>query len=339
MIDHIPEQYGDYSILVVGAGSIGRRHVANLQKLGILHISVCDPDSKRLAEIADELAINRFNDFERAVETVKPNMVFICTPPVYHVSQALSAVRSGSHVFLEKPLSNSLDGVDLLISESERHGSIVQVGYNWRFHPAMKKLKDVVRSGLIGRPLWAHAEVAQFLPDWRPWQDYRQSYTARKELGGGIILDGSHEIDYVTWILGKPEEVMCMAGKVSDLEVDVEDCATVLLRFAGGMQADIHLDFVQRGYSRKFKLAGELGTLQWDFTSHILRTYLADSSSVEELQLTSEINQMYVDEVAHFLHCVAHKKTPCVDLMQSRDVLLVALAALESANNGRSIRL
>ncbi len=155
----------------------------------------------------------------------------------------------------------------------------MQVGYNLRFHPGLRKLKELVEAETLGRLLWAYVEAGQYLPDWRPWQDYRQSYTARRDLGGGILLDGSHELDSITWLMGKPTEVMCMAGKVSALEVDVEDCADVLLRFPCGAQADIHLDFVQHGYSRSCKLVGELGTALWDFTSREVKIYLAKTKS------------------------------------------------------------
>ncbi len=110
--------------------------------------------------------------------------------------------------------------------------------------------------------------MGSYLPDWRPWQDYRDSYTASRELGGGIILDGSHELDYVSWLFGAPADLTCMAGKVSKLQVDVEDCATVLLRFSNGLQLDVHVDFVERFYSRGCVLAGENGKLQWDFNSN-----------------------------------------------------------------------
>src|SRR5690606_21417659 len=115
-----------------------------------------------------------------------------------------------------------------------------------------------------GKPLWANIEVGQYLPDWRPWQNYRESYTARKELGGGIILDASHEIDYARWLFGEVDTLLCMADKVSDLELNVEDCATVLMRMKSGMQVDVHLDCIQRHYTRHCKIVGANGTMHWD---------------------------------------------------------------------------
>ena len=326
----------NYTVLVFGSGSIGRRHMRNLRALGVQRLAACDPNPDRLVPMKTELGIRPFTDFEQAMDATQPDLVFVCSPPVFHVPQALQAVRAGAHVFIEKPLSHALDGVDELIAEAETRQRVVQVGYNLRFHPGLQKVKQLVDGGVIGRIFWAQVEAGQYLPDWRPWQDYRQSYTARRDLGGGIILDASHELDYIIWLLGQPTEVMCMAGKVSDLEVDVEDCATVLLRFASGAQADVHMDFVQRGYVRSCKLVGERGTIIWDYPAHQVRIYQAEMDSWETITYTLDNNDMYVAEVQHFLGCADQGATSVVDLKQAKRVLEVALAAKSAAAQGSS---
>ena len=323
-----------YTVLLVGSGSIGQRHMRNLRTLGIQRLAACDPDPDRLAPVVAELGIQSFADFEQAIAATKPDLVFVCTPPIFHVPQALQAVRAGAHVFIEKPLSHALEGVDELITAAEARQRVVQVGYNLRFHLGLQKVKQLVEDGTIGQILWARVEVGQYLPDWRPWQDYRQSYTAHRALGGGIILDASHELDYTIWLLGRPTEVMCMAGKVSDLEVDVEDCATVLLRFASGAHADVHMDFVQRGYVRSCKLAGEQGTIIWNYPAHQVQVYRAETDSWETMAYDFDSNDMYVAEVRHFLDCVDQAVIPLTDLKQAKVVLKVALAAKLAAVRG-----
>jgi len=325
LIDH------DFATLVIGAGSIGRRHIRNLRSLGIRNISVYDPDTSRLAQVAESLGAKPFVDFKKAMNTVRPNLVFVCSPPVFHVLQALEAVKANAHVFVEKPLSHALVDVDKLIAEAKVRQRVVQVGYNFHFHPGLQKIKQLLDKGVIGRILWARAEMGQYLPDWRPWQDYRQSYTARQDLGGGIILDSSHELDYIIWFLGQPTEVMCMAGKVSNLDVNVEDNATILLRFANGSQADIHVDFVQRGYNRFCKLVGEQGTIMWNYSTNQVRIYHVDGDFWETISYVFESNDMYVAEEQHFLECVDHSIVPEVSLQQAKKVLEVALAAKSSA--------
>lgn len=323
-------QVSQYSVLVAGSGSIGRRHMANLRRVGVQKLAAIDPDADRLQPMVDELGVVPFSDWEHALTAGKPDVVFICTPPVFHVAQAVEAVRHGAHVFIEKPLSDRLEGVDELVCESTKRQRIVQVGYNMRFHPGIRKLKQLLEAGAIGRVLWAHAEVGQYLPDWRPWQDYRQSYTARRELGGGIILDASHELDYVLWLLGQPAELVCMAGRVSRLEVNVEDCATVLLRFPSGVQADVHMDFVQPNYSRSCVLVGEQGRLSWDYNAHEI-CLVRPNRETEITACPCEPNQMYVAEVEDFFACVEQARAPNVGLAEARATLEVALAARRAA--------
>jgi predicted dehydrogenase len=320
-------EFEQYSALVIGSGSIGRRHLRNLHALGIRQLYICDVDRERCKPMVEELGVIAFTDATDALVKVSPNLVFVCTPPVFHVDQAMQGIAAGAHVFIEKPLSDKIEGIDAIIAESSLRGKVVQVGYNLRFHSGIQKVKEMLAANRIGKILWAHVEAAQYLPDWRPWQDYRQSYTARRGLGGGIILDGSHEIDYIMWFLGVPNTVMCMAGTVSDLAVDVEDCATILLRFPNGAQADIHLDFVQRDYTRYCKLVGELGTIEWNYSLNQIRIYDAGTKSWKTENYIFDANDMYILEVRHFLDCIELGLAPSVGVEQALSVLRVALAA------------
>ncbi|MFY9948080.1 MAG: Gfo/Idh/MocA family oxidoreductase [Candidatus Sulfotelmatobacter sp.] len=322
--------FARYSVLVIGAGSIGRRHMANLRHLGIQKLAATDPDAARLQPVIDELGVSGFADFDEALQIFQPNVVFICTPPAFHIEQALCALRSGADIFVEKPLSHRLDGVAQLGAEAERLGRVAQVGYNLRFNPGLQTLKRLVEEEVAGRILWARAEVAQYLPDWRPWQDYRQSYTACRELGGGIILDASHEIDYMLWLLGPPRELTCMAGQVSRLEVNVEDCASLLIRLRSGAQADIHMDFVQRTPSRSCVLAGDQARLEWEHAKNQVRI-IRPSGASESINYEFESNQMYVAEVQKFFSRVHERETANRSLAESELTLKVALAALTSA--------
>ena len=212
----------------------------------------------------------------------------------------MQGLQAGAHVFIEKPLSDRMDGVEGLREEVAKRQAVVQVGYNLRFHPAIQKLKELVEARAVGKILWAHVEAGSYLPDWRPWQDYRKSYTARRELGGGILLDGSHEIDYMTWLFGPPRQLVCMAEHVSELEVNVEDCATILMRFADGTRADVHLDFIQRSYSRYCSLVGPQGKVHWDLLSNSVQV-LRPGKKAEVFKFEFEINEGYVAELAHFI--------------------------------------
>lgn len=324
--------------MVIGAGSIGQRHMRNLRLLGVENITAVDPDFERMRAAVDELQVLPASDLDEALG-LKPQIVLVCTPPSLHMEQSLAAVRAGAHVFVEKPLSNNLDGIHELEDEAKQRSKIVQVGYNLRFIPALKTLKGIVDREELGRPLWARFEMGQYLPDWRPTQDYRLGYTARKELGGGIVLDASHEIDLALWLLGRATDLCCMAGKTSDLQMDVEDTATILLRFNSGAQADVHMDCVQREYSRGLKIAFERGTATWSFPQNVLRIFEVDESE-RLIYPPSDYapNQMYIDEMQEFLCAVRDKAYPG-SLAEGKNVVRVALAALKSSEEMSWVKL
>lgn len=320
------------SVLVVGAGSIGRRHLANLRALGVARLAVCEPDEDRRAAAASAMAnVETYAALSPALETFRPTAALICTPPTEHVAPARELVRAGVDLFLEKPVAASMDGVRELIREAADAARVVQVGYNLRFHPVLVAVKRLLAENTIGSVLYAHAQVGQYLPDWRPTVDYRDSYTARRELGGGILLDASHEIDYLTWLLGRPGSVACAAGKASSLEVDVEESATLLLGYASGMHAVVHMDFVRRGYLRTLDLVGETGNIIGDIGA---KTVVLQRGTGAAEAIVLPVNDMYRAELEAFLDCVAYRRQPLVDLAQAVHTLEIVLLAKASAADG-----
>jgi predicted dehydrogenase len=311
------------SALVIGSGSIGARHLRNLRAIGARRLFVWDPDLERARGVAAGVDATAPKTLDEALGR-QPEVVFVCSPPAFHLAHARDALEAGAHVFIEKPLSHTLEGTAELGRLARENSRVVQVGYNFRFHPAIRALKRAAADGTFGRPLWLRAEFGQYLPDWRPATDYRTSYTARRDLGGGIVLDGSHEIDYALWVLGEPTRTAALVGKVSSLEMDVEDCASVALEFESGAQAEIHLDCVQRAYTRAFRAAFEQATLAWSFGEPV-RLFEADRGSWRELAPAPEANEMYVEEVRHFLACAATGERPLCDLEAGRRTLEVAL--------------
>jgi predicted dehydrogenase len=305
--------------------------------MGFSKLYAYDPNPDRLAYVSEHFQAESIADIDEGLK-VRPDVVLICSPPIHHVSQALQAIRAGAHVFVEKPVSHSLDRLEELLAEQQKSKLVVQVGYNLRFHPPIQKIKGLVESEVVGKIRWGRVESGSYLPDWRPWQDYRNSYTAKRELGGGIILDGSHELDYVSWLFGAPAELICMAGRVSDLDINVEDCATVLLRFPNGSQLDVHVDFIERSYSRGCVLAGDQGKLQWDFAKNTVQIERC-GEALQAIRFDCEVNDMYLAEMRHFMDCVENGGSPRVALQDSILTLRIALAARTSAEERRWINL
>jgi len=326
-------------ILVVGCGSIGERHISNLKTLSADEIIACDTNPERLALMKEKYDIQEtYTELQKAMDR-GIDAVLVCTPPSTHIPIALKAIDYKAHVFIEKPMSNSLDGVDELIKRASKNELIICVGYNFRFHQGLKLVKDMVDREEIGKILSARAEFGQYLPDWRPWQDFRQSYTAKKGLGGGIILDGSHEIDYMRWLLGDVKEIFCFAGKISNLDVETEDVAEILLKFKRGAIGEIHLDFVRPGYSRTCELIGEEGVIVWNYSEKFVKIYSSKTEKWDIFNISADTDDMYIEEMKNFVNSVRGIEKPLIDGNEGKKTLQLALAAKESAKSRRVLKL
>jgi len=322
------------TVLVVGGGSIGQRHLRNLASLGVDRLVAVDPDLRRRDTLA-QLGAEVHADLENGLAT-KPEMVVVATPPAYHAVALVAALESGAHVFVEKPLDATHEGALLAREAARRHDQVVWVGYQFRFHPAIRRLRELVAQGAIGRPLLLRAEVGQYLPDWRPQQDYRASYNAHRNLGGGIILDASHEIDYSRLLMGEIVAVSAVAEKLSSLDIDVEDAALVVARFADGALGEWHLDTIQRAYTRGAKLIGEGGTLVWEWPATV-RLYRADTGRWDTDVFPDDMNRVYLDEIQGFLRAICGDAGLGATLEEGFRVLQIALAVKRAAAERREV--
>jgi len=314
-------------ILVIGAGSIGRRHIGNLNSLGYEDIDVADLSEECIKYVRANYKVGDcFRESEKAISSKHYDAAFILTPPAHHIGIACKLAEKGTDLFIEKPLSDSLDGIDLLVKTKEEKKIVAMVGYNQRFNQGIRKLKEYIESGSLGKIYYIRAEVGQYLPDWRPWQDYRRSYTARKELGGGIILDASHEIDYVLWLAkSKVTAVKSLYGRLSDLEIDVEDLAETIMGFENKVIGSVHLNMLERGYNRYCRIVGEKGSVKWTFKEGLMEYYdgAADKKWSEILVL--DPNQSYLDELRHFFSCVEKREEPVTNLYTAKETLVTVM--------------
>lgn len=326
-------------ILVVGCGSIGARHIRNLRRLHVGEVSACDTDKNRLQTVKEECSLGRvYTDLKDALAEGF-DAVLVCTPPSTHMPIARECIERDAHLFIEKPLSNTLEGVHGLIREASAKKRVLSVGYNFRFDLGLGTVNDSIAKKDLGEVLAARAQFGQFLPDWRPWQDYTQSYTARQDLGGGIILDGSHELDYLRWLIGDVREVSCFAGKAANLEADTEGIAEILLRFESGCLGEVHLDFVRPGYIRDCEIIGETGVVRWDYTSRTVSKFEPGAKEWQSLTIAGNNEDMYIAEMRNFIASIQGLEKPVVSGLEGMKSLEVALAAKESAATGKVVRL
>ncbi len=324
--------------LVVGGGSIGSRHLRNLKKLEVGTLGLVEPDADRRSSLAAEIAVTGFSSLQAGLDW-NPDFAVVATPSHLHVEPALELVRRGVPVFVEKPLAHTADGIEQLARLVVEKKLTTLVGCNMRFHPGPGQVKELVEQGSLGKLLFGRIHCGSFLPDWRPQADYRTGYAARAESGGGCILDCIHEIDLARWYLGEVRSAFCCAGHLSSLEIETEDVAALIFRHASGAISEVHLDYVQRTYERGCQIAGELGSVSWDFSAKAVRWYDATSRkwTIYEQPETWEVNQMYVDEMQHFIACLREGRPTQLPIPEAVRVMQVVWAAKASAEKGRMI--
>lgn len=321
-------------ILIVGHGSIGKRHLRIVRE--------CLPDADihvlRHQHFTDvpEFADGCFRNLVDACAFL-PQAAIIANPAPFHLDSAIALAEIGCHLLVEKPIADTSAGVERLLREVSARGVVLQVGYNLRFLPSLEQFRDHVRGGAIGRVLSVRCEIGQFLPSWRPDTDYRQGVSARRELGGGVLLELSHELDYLRWILGDVVWVTAWLGRQSALDVNVEDTAHLILGFlcdASGRSpvAALSLDFIRHDTTRMCTVIGEKGSLRWNGLTNEVEGRGPGSAAWDRvLHYVSQRDDSYRAQLLHFLACVRTGESPKVTGEDGLAVLATIEAARQSA--------
>jgi len=335
--------------LIAGLGSIGRRHFRNLNALGEKDIVLLRTRKATLPD--DELAGYPVEtNLGEALKKHKPDAVVVANPTSMHLDVAIPAAEAGCHILLEKPISHSLERLDVLKKTSEESGSKILVGFQFRYHPTLNKARELIQSGTLGKLLTVHAHWGEYLPQWHPWEDYRQSYAARADLGGGVIVTLTHPLDYLRYLLGDVESLWSFNGHISPLEVDVEDVAEIGLKFANGAAGGVHVNYFQRPPVHRLEIVGANGTLRWDNADGILNLYkmpapfgsFSDQPPAPVIESFSppegfERNQLFVAQTRHFIEVVRGESEPVCGLEAGVMALRLALAAYKSQKSGQRV--
>lgn len=324
--------------LIAGLGSIGRRHLRNLLALGESDILLYRTGHSTLPD--DEL--KQFpveTELDKALAH-KPDGVIISNPTSLHLDVAIPAARAGCHLFLEKPVAHSLASTRELQAAVQHGRGKVLVGYQFRFHPGLQQIARSLAGHAIGRPLSVRAHWGEYLPGWHPWEDYRQSYSARADLGGGVILTLSHPLDYLRWLMGEVEALWAFAGQLGDLSLGVEDTAEIGVRFTSGVLGSLHLDYNQRPSAHHLEIIGSQGTLRWNNADGAVMLFNASQGSWVTLPAPPafERNDLFLGEMDHFMAVCRGEVEPVCDLEDGLGSLQLALAALYSAKNQQLVR-
>ena len=323
--------------LIAGFGSIGRRHLRNLRALGVEDILLYRTHHSSLPD--DEISGLPVETDLKSALAYHPDAVIVSNPTALHMEVAIPAAEAGCHILMEKPIADSLDKVDHLRASLFHENVQLLVGFQFRYHPALRQVKTWLDEGAVGQAYSFRAHWGEYLPGWHPWEDYKQSYAARSELGGGVVLTLTHPLDYLRWLLGEVSSLWAFAGTLGNLEIDVPDSAEIGLQFESGVSGTVHVDYLQRPSSHTLQINGTDGMIQWDNASGSASLYRAAADQWEQFSPPPDFdrNDLFLDELRHFIRIIDGFENPDCTLADGAWALRLALSALKSAQGGNKV--
>ncbi len=324
-------------ILVLGTGSAGKRHARNLRQLGCI-ISVFDPRADRVAEAAAEGPVRgQFTEMAAALNAAAYDGFMVASPPAFHVEQVLEVIRAQPRwVLCEKPLSVNATEARRLLPVANR----VLLAYTYRWWPPVIEFRRRLLAGDIGTPRHLRFVMSAHLADWHPWEKYQDFFMANRELGGGALLDESHFVDLMLWMLGKPESLFASVDKISDLEINTDDNVDILVRYANGLRVNLHLDLIGRPYERSITAVGEAGTLVWSYEDNNVKLGKTGERTWQTQPFNCERNEMFLGAAREFVALIrGEKPTPSCSVADGLAVLEMLDLCRQSAASGQSCRL
>lgn len=291
--------------VIAGLGSIGTRHKKILEALG-----------------HEVIPCHRDDNLSLILKESKPDGVLVCNLNNLHIRTGLEVIKNGCPLFMEKPLSLNLKGVKELVDLAKKKKLVMQVGYVLRFNPGLLKIKKQLEDKIAGEVYAAQIEVGTYMPSWVPNQDYKKRYHSRGNLGGGVVGDLSHELDYSYWLFGKVKKVMAIVKHIPKLEIETEAMASILMEHDSGVISEVHLDYLQKEVSRNLKVIGENKNLYWDY-----------------LTSESNSNEKFENQIKNFINSIKGKENPRVTGEDGWHIQQIIEAVKESSKKGKMIRL
>ena len=335
--------------LILGLGGVGQRHLRNLLALrpqikisAVRHLNRTfevgfDMQANRITDINQKYSIELMPDLEAATAW-NPDFAVVASPTSAHLTQAGFLVENNIPVFLEKPIAAEWAGVPELVELSIREKTPVMVGYMMRFHPGVQMLLQKISERCLGNLYAAHIELGSYMPSWHNYEKYNDFYAGRSDLGGGAVLSEIHEIELMQAMFGLPQRLWSLGGKLSDLNIDVEDTVRVLMDYRVDkrpLPVTLGMSFVQRPMGRSITLWGEEGKLQWDMMTQTLAHWDETGKEPELFEFPDfERNQMFVSELEHFLACLENGEEPLTSLQRVAGSQLMAVKIKESLGAG-----
>lgn len=318
--------------LLIGYGSIGRRHLTNFFDLGVTDWAAVR-SSRGTVPFEPPCPVRTYTDLGEALAIEKPTFAVVANPSALHAEAASSCLAAGCHVLLEKPVASTPDGLDALTQVAAASQGEVLVAFQFRFHPALQRIRALLDQRVVGRPLHARAVWGEFLPDWHPWEDYRVGYAARADLGGGVHHTICHPIDYLRMLFGQPREVDATLVTAGPLGLEVAEAADVVFGFDDGLTVSMHLDYWSRPPIHRLEVVCEAGSIHWNYLSGSFRWWNAERAEwvIEQYPSVAERNDLFVREARHFLDVVGGAADPVCTLADGVQVVEICAAIERSA--------
>ncbi len=324
-------------VLVVGAGSAGKRHMRNLHALGA-RVSAIDPREDRLKEAATQVPlVGAFTNESVAYRDPEAyDGVLVASPPAFHVEQGMRALEAGLPLYMEKPVAPTAEDAMRLVDAARRMAVPALLGYTYRWWPPLRDLKSMIASGRVGDVRHVRVVAGEHLADWHPWERYQDWFMSDAKLGGGAMLDESHFVDLLAWLFGRPAAVRGTVGRVSDLDIRADDNVDAILEWRDRRtQASLHLDLYTRPHEKAITVVGERGTIRWEFYStEQLRWSSEKSGGWETRSYAIERNDMFVAAAREFLGCIGGEPPSTCTLTDGLHVLEIVEAIRRSSATG-----
>jgi predicted dehydrogenase len=305
-------------ILICGTGSTGQRHSKNLINLGFKNLIFFKQTKKSKPNWIKKFKI--YTNINSALKQ-KPKVTFICNVTSKHLKYALICARAKSHLFVEKPLSNKIQGLNKLNKILKKNKLKLMVGYMMRFHPLIIKIKKLLKKKYLGNIFYVRSIWSEYLPDWHPQENFKKSYASLKKLGGGSALTLSHEIDLIKWYFGKIDKISTYNSFNSKLKIDAEFSTNHQIKFKNGIIAQIHLDFMQKPYERKLEILGDKRKLLFNYYENQILITDRKGNVKKIIEKKFDRNKMFIDEIKKFFECINKNLKIESDIVNSIEII------------------
>ena len=326
-------------ISVFGSGSIGLRHLTNLIKLKkeLKISSIFSYDIKNKKKFLGESKEFFFTqNLKKAAENC--DVAFICVPTHLH-NQTINKILKYTkcHFYIEKPLSSEIKDCLKTLKKIKQIRKKIGVGYMLVNHPVILKAQSLIKQKAIGKIIFARAECGFYLPNWHPWEDYRKFYMAHKKQGGGVLLDTSHEINYLQRLFGKVKSIQGIVGKFSNLEITSDDLALSILKFKNSIVGHVHLDLLQFEKSRSFKIIGTNGVIEGSIATNEIKIFKNNKKKVIKIKLNYDFNDIYFTQLRQFWSLIKNKKSNLCTGDEAYHTMQIIEGIRKSNNFGKKV--